>query len=232
MSKSLKLAIFDCDGTLVDSQHMIMAALHQAYADHRLPVPQRERLLSIIGLSLDRAFVTLGEGIPRFPVASLVARYKDAFFALRQSADFSEPLFPGARETIDALASRVDVMLGIATGKSQRGVAALLHRHGLSDRFRVIKTADDAPSKPHPGMVIAAMSEVGVAAIDTIMVGDTVFDMEMAHAAGVHAVGVAWGYHPGKALRAAGAHAVIEEFPALIPTLEQIWNSEPVCAMP
>src|SRR5882672_4862463 len=102
MSKLLKLAIFDCDGTLVDSQHMIMAALHQAYADHHLPMPQRERLLSIIGLSLDRAFVTLGEGVPRFPVASLIARYKAAFFALRQSGNFGEPLFPGAREAIDA----------------------------------------------------------------------------------------------------------------------------------
>jgi phosphoglycolate phosphatase len=228
MSKSLKLVIFDCDGTLVDSQHMIAAAMQRAYADHDLLLPPHERIVSIIGLSLEQAFARLGEGIPKFPVATLVERYKAAFFALRQSGEHAEPLFPGARETVDILAQRPDVLLGIATGKSQRGVAAVLARHGLADRFHVIKTADDAPSKPHPGMVIDAMGEAGVAPADTVLVGDTVFDMEMARAAGVRAIGVAWGYHPVEALRAAGAQGVIEDFPALIPTLDGMWQEIPL----
>jgi phosphoglycolate phosphatase len=225
MSKPLKLIVFDCDGTLVDSQHMIVAAMQRAYADHALPTPQREQVLAIVGLSLEQAFMKLGEGRARFPVATLVESYKAAFFALRQTDEHGEPLYAGARETIDALARRDDTALGIATGKSQRGVAAVLQRHGLTDRFAVIKTSDDAPSKPHPGMVIAAMREVGAAAADTVVVGDTAFDMEMARAAGARAIGVAWGYHPREALREAGAFAVIEDFPALVPLLDGLWRA-------
>jgi phosphoglycolate phosphatase len=219
----LKLIIFDCDGTLVDSQHMIVAAMHAAFGAHALPVPARERLLSIVGLSLHQAFHVLGNGEAAFPVASLVEGYKAAFFDLRQGGEHLEPLFPGAREAVETLHRRDDVVLGIATGKSQRGVRSVLGRHGLIDRFSTIKTADDAPSKPDPGMVIAAMQEVGVAPADTVVVGDTAYDIAMARAAGAAGIGVAWGYHPAEALHAAGAHAVIEDFAELAPVLEQIW---------
>lgn len=219
----MKLVIFDCDGTLVDSQHMIVAAMHEAYRAHQLPVPERTRLLSIVGLSLHQAFEHLGEGEADFPVTSMVAQYKAAFFALRAAGHHLEPLFPGAREAVEALSARGDVLLGIATGKSRRGVDAVLSRHDLLGRFHTIKTADDAPSKPHPGMVLEAAREAGVAPAHAIVVGDTVFDMTMAQAAGAGAIGVAWGYHPPASLRGAGALAVIEEFSALMPTLERAW---------
>jgi phosphoglycolate phosphatase len=211
----MKLIVFDCDGTLVDSQHMICAAMQKAFGDHALPCPPRERLLSIVGLSLAEAFHRLGEGADGFPVATLVERYKNAFFLLRQSDEFLEPLYPGAQETIETLSARGDVLLGIATGKSQRGVRAVLDRHGLLARFHTIKTADDAPSKPHPGMLIAAMEEAGVAPSQTALIGDTTYDMEMARAAGATAIGVSWGYHAPAMLRDSGAAHLVNDFARL-----------------
>jgi phosphoglycolate phosphatase len=222
MPNPLKLVIFDCDGTLVDSQHVIVAAMHEAYRGHGLPIPARERLLSIVGLSLAEAFHALGEGRPDYPATSLAERYRAAHAALQTRAPVA-PLFPGAREAVAALAQRPATVLGIATGKSRRGVEGILARHGLLGHFLTIKTADDAPSKPDPGMVTAAMGEAGVVPADTVVVGDTAFDMAMARAAGAAAIGVAWGYHPAEALHAAGAVTVIERFPALLPALERMW---------
>jgi phosphoglycolate phosphatase len=231
MTNSLKLVIFDCDGTLVDSQHVIVAAMHEAYRGHQVPVPARERLLSIVGLSLPQAFRTLGAGRPDYPVATLIERYRAAHAALLTQAP-AAPLFPEARETVEALAQRPATMLGIATGKSRRGVEGVLGRHGLLGHFLTIKTADDAPSKPDPTMVIEAMRETGATPADTVVVGDTTFDMAMARAAGAAAVGVAWGYHPPEALRAVGAVAVIERFPALLPTLDRLWLPQGAPAHP
>src|SRR5947209_12209786 len=205
--KSLKLVIFDCDGTLVDSQHMIVAAMTKAYGAQGLPLPAREVLLSVVGLSLVEAFTKLGEGRDQFPAESLAGHYRDAFHAMRGPGAPVEPLYPGAAEAIAALAMREDVMLGIATGKSQRGVRLVLGHHGLLDHFITIKTADDAPSKPAPAMVVHAMREAGVEAADTVVVGDTVYDIAMARAAGAAAIGVAWGYHRPAALTESGASA-------------------------
>ena len=225
MAKPLKLVIFDCDGTLVDSQHMIISAMTKAYGAHGLPLPEREFLLSVVGLSLVEAFTKLGEGVDGFPAASLAGHYRDAFHAMRVPGAPVEPLYPGAAEAVSALARREEVVLGVATGKSQRGVRLVLRHHGLLDHFITIKTADDAPSKPHPGMVVDAMREAGVEAEDTIVVGDTVYDITMARAAGANAVGVTWGYHRAAALSEAGALAVIDSFATLLPTLDKIWTA-------
>lgn len=222
MSNALKLVLFDVDGTLVDSQNMICAAMHNAFAKHALDCPPREKLLSIVGLSLPEAFTALGGGLADFPVATLIERYKDAFFELREANAHPEVLYPGAREAVEHLAARDDIVLGIATGKSQRGARAVLARHDLSSHFTIIKTADDAPSKPHPGMVQRAIGEAGVEPADTLMIGDSIYDMAMARAAGAHAVGVTWGYHSAQALIQAGAHIVIEEFAALAPSLDRL----------
>jgi phosphoglycolate phosphatase len=223
----LRLVIFDCDGTLVDSQRMICAAMQQAYEAHSLSVPAREQLLSIVGLSLPDAFRRLaalqGGAGGDHPIDTLVTCYKSAFAGLRQSPEHLEPLYPGAQDVIDALAQRSDIRLGIATGKSQRGVRAVLDHHDLARHFVTIQTSDDAPSKPHPGMVLAALRETGIPAEDAVVVGDTVFDIEMARAAGVRAIGVAWGYHQPAALIDAGADAMVGHFRELVPTLDRMW---------
>lgn len=219
----MKLIIFDCDGTLVDSQHLIVSAMTRAYGAHGMALPAREVLLSVIGLSLLQAFAKLGNGVPDYPAASLAEQYRLAFHAMRESGHEVEPLYPGAAEAVTALSLRDDTLLGVATGKSQRGVRLVLGHHALLDHFSTIKTADDAPSKPDPGMVLAAMRETGVDAKDTIVVGDTIYDIAMARAAGATPVGVTWGYHPKAALAEAGAAVVIDRYPALLPTLERIW---------
>ena len=220
----MKLVVFDCDGTLVDSQHMICAAMQQTYDRHGLVCPPRETVLSIVGLSLQEAFVTLAAGNAAHPIDALVESYKSAFQSLRRDNTHHEPLYPGARDAVAPLAVRDDVLLGVATGKSVRGVKLVLGHHGLYDRFVTVQTADTAPSKPDPAMLHQAMREAGVAPGDTVMIGDTVFDIAMARAAGVVAIGVSWGYHAAADLRAAGADVVVDDFAQLLPALETRWS--------
>jgi phosphoglycolate phosphatase len=123
-------------------------------------------------------------------------------------------------EVVTALAGQQDVLLGIATGKSRRGVARILAREGWEGHFATIQTADDNPSKPHPGMVLRAMAETGVEPAATLMIGDSTYDIEMALGARTGALGVAWGYHAPERLRLAGAHAVVESADALLASIE------------
>ena len=227
----MKLVIFDCDGTLVDSQDKICAAMRQAFEANGLLVPARDRLLGMVGLSLPIAFARLAEGSVdglAYQIDRLVAAYRDAFSVLRASPEDLEPLYPGARAAVEALARRSDTVLGMATGKSQRGAHRVLDRHGLSACFATIHTSDDAPSKPHPGMVLAAMAATGAKPHETVMVGDTTFDIEMAHAAGARAIGVIWGYHRPEALVQAGADAMVGHFAELDMALDELWAATPV----
>ncbi|MGH6816947.1 MAG: HAD-IA family hydrolase [Hyphomicrobiaceae bacterium] len=215
----MKLVIFDCDGTLVDSQRAIVATMNEAFTGLGLVPPARSDVLAIVGLSLPEALAVLAPDRTVAVRSELTQRYRAAFAAARLANAQDEPLFPGAREAISGLGRRSDVALGIATGKSRRGVRRLLDREGWHTQFRTIQTADDHPSKPHPAMLLAAMAETGIAPEAAVMVGDTTFDMAMARQAGVYAVGVAWGYHPTERLREAGAQRIIAAFddlPAVI----------------
>ena len=213
--------IFDVDGTLVDSQGHIHAAMAAAFEGAGMPAPDRVAVRGIIGLSLPQAVARLAGR----PAPDLVAAYKEAYATLAPTAGSAEaaPLFPGAREALDALAAR-GVVLGIATGKSRRGLASVLATHGLEGAFATVQVADDHPSKPHPSMIHAALVETGVEAADAAMLGDTVFDVDMAVAAGVPVLGVAWGYHAAPALAEAGAARVLEGFGDLIPALDALWS--------
>lgn len=213
----MKLILFDVDGTIVDSQNIIVAAQHMAFAAYGLEPPSRERALSIVGLSLVEAFTVLVG--PDGPVAGLVEAYRNAFSTLRQDPANAEPLFPGAEECLSRLRVREDALLGIATGKSRRGVRHLLERHGWEGVFATIQTADDAPSKPHPAMILQAMEEVGAAPDETVMIGDASYDMAMGRAAGVLSVGVSWGFQPVAALKEAGAHHIVHSYDELEPFL-------------
>lgn len=221
----MKLVLFDCDGTLVDSQHVIVAAMGRAFARAELAMPPREAVLGIVGLSLVEAMQRLGEDDPRFPAERLAELYREAFRELRTEPDFSEPMFPGMRALIDRLAARDDLLLGIATGKSQRGVAAVLAHHGLEGRFVTIQTADDAPSKPHPAMVLQAMAATGAAPMDTVLIGDTSFDMVMARAAGARAIGVSWGYHAPDLLTQSGAERLARDADELQRAIDELWGT-------
>lgn len=213
MASDLKLVVFDCDGTLVDSQYMIVAAMEQAFGAHgrRLDDPQSVR--RVVGLSLPEAVARLMPGEDLALILAVAESYKAAYGELRASGG-QEPLYPGAREAVLNLRD-AGYLLGVATGKSRRGLHAVLERHDLRACFLTLQTADDAPGKPHPAMLEQAMSAVGVAAAETIMIGDTSYDMLMARAAGTKALGVAWGYHERAELSAAGAAAVVEDRAAL-----------------
>ncbi|SDD78901.1 HAD-IA family hydrolase [Rhodospira trueperi] len=213
-SGTLRLVVFDVDGTLVDSQHNIVEAMRMACAAVGLAAPSDEATRSVIGLSLGEAVARVTPGASELDRRRVEASYKEAFATLRLRPDHHEPLFPGVHAVLDALEA-VGCVLGLATGKSRRGVASVIERHGLEGRFVTVRTADDGPGKPHPAMMREAMAEAGVEPDSTAMVGDTTFDIEMARAAGADPLGVAWGYHPPTALMAAGARLVLPDFAAL-----------------
>lgn len=215
----MRLILFDCDGTLVDSQQVIVSAMSAAFARHGLTAPPREEILSIVGLSLREAVAALLVSEPDAPVADVAEAYRTAYRDLAADEAAREPLFPGARACVEALAAEPDTVLGVATGKSRRGLKRILAHHDLAHHFATLQTADDGPSKPAPGLVLNALAETGAEPSRCVVVGDTIFDVEMALSAGARAVGVSWGYHPAAALGAAGADAVAETFedvPALL----------------
>lgn len=214
----LRLVVFDVDGTLIDSQAHICAAMAVAFGGLDMPVPDRAAVLGIVGLSLPQAMARLAPGLAAKDHDALVNGYKAAFTGLR--AEPLSPLYPGALTALGALAQDAGVLLGVATGKSRRGLAHILSAHGLGQYFVTTQVADDHPSKPHPAMLHACLRETGVAANDTVMVGDTSYDMDMACAAGVHALGVGWGYHAPALL----GPRVISDFAHLPDALEDIWT--------
>lgn len=224
MSGDLRLVVFDVDGTLVDSQADICAAMGAAFESAGLAPPPREAVLGIVGLSLPEALAELAPDQPVETRMQMVAAYKDSYALRRREVGAAEgsPLFPGVRDTLDAVHAVPHWLPGIATGKSRRGLDALLDGHGLRGRFVTEQVSDHHPSKPHPAMLHAAMSDTGVAPQHAVMIGDTEFDMAMARAAGMVAIGVTWGYHPAPRLHQ--AHHLIDDIAALPALLRDIWG--------
>lgn len=214
---SNRLAILDCDGTLVDGAASICAAMEECFASAELPVPPRADTRRMVGLSLPEAMRLLHPGGDDDAHHALTANYKRIFQRLRAQGMAPDPLFEGMTQAIAALIDG-GWLLGIATGKSDRGLAFALEHHRLSERFVTLQTADRHPSKPHPAMVEAAMAEAGASPATTAMIGDTSYDIEMAKTAGVLAIGVTWGYHDRAELVDAGADHIAEH-PSDIPRL-------------
>lgn len=200
----MRLVVFDVDGTLVDSQGDIVASMTAAFRHAGIDTPPRDSILGIVGLSLPHAMDRLMPGLSVEMNSLLVEAYKAEYQRLRKiGGAASSPLYPGIGEVIATLSAQDDTLLAIATGKSRRGLLALLDNHGWQKTFVTHQVADDHPSKPHPSMLLSALSETGVDVDRAVMIGDTTFDMEMAGAAGMAFIGVAWGYHPAAQLTVA-----------------------------
>lgn len=217
----LRLAVFDVDGTLIDSEHNIVAAMTEAWSRMELGVPDPADVRRIIGLSLLEACEVLLPWAPHQVHRSVAEAYKEAFRAMRLLPDTDEPLFPGVLEALDEL-ERDGWLLGLATGKSRRGVDHMLDSHGLHGRFVTIQTADDNPGKPNPAMLLRAAGECGIDPGRVVMVGDTAYDMAMANAARAIALGVSWGYHSLEELNQAGARMVIDSFDNLAEIMAEL----------
>ena len=204
----MPLAVFDCDGTLVDGQASICEAMELAFADFGLPSPDRTAIRRAVGLSLPVAARKLLPTADPDLHGQIAEAYKRHFRAAREEGRLAQDLFPGIVDLLDSLRA-AGWELGVATGMSDRGLSHCLATHGIADRFVTLQTADRHPSKPHPSMLETALFEAGAHAQEAVMIGDTQFDMQMAGGLGVRAVGVSWGYHAPAELLAAGAERVV-----------------------
>ena len=207
----MKLVLFDCDGTLVDSVSLIHETMRRTFLHFHKPEPRLEETKAIIGLTLDIAIARM-QGKPHADEedVAMMAYYKSLFTTVRHDLDFREPLFSGIGELIGEIGPRQDLLIGAVTGKSRRGLDLILDTHGFRRFFVVSRTADDCPSKPHPAMVTECCDETGMVSADTVVVGDAIYDMQMAKAAGAKAIGVSWGYASVDQLWNAGADAVVD----------------------
>jgi len=209
MVNNASLILFDCDGTLTDSHGLIVRAMQLAFCDCDLEPPTSTAVQQVTGLSLSLAVAGLTEAVDMHE--RIVAAYRSHY----RSGEADIQLFPGVRETLDALKDR-GYWLGIVTGKSKPGLMQALDLFSLRDYFYVIRTADCTPSKPHPAMVLESMEEMGAQACNTHVIGDAVFDMQMARAAGVQAIGVSYGAASAEMLAEAGASRIVHQFPELL----------------
>ncbi len=200
--------MFDCDGTLVDSQANIVRAMQESFARLDLAPPPPHAVRRVVGLSLLEAMQALLPDADHRQHAALAEDYKSAFQRLRADRRLDpEPLFEGIRPLLDGLLAD-GWQLAVATGKSDRGLNICLEHHGLERHFTSLQTADRHPSKPHPSMLLQCLADSGADAADACIIGDTVFDVGMGVASGVRAIGVEWGYHETSELLDAGAVGV------------------------
>jgi phosphoglycolate phosphatase len=209
----MKLVLFDCDGTLVDSASTIHETMRRTFLHFNKLEPPLSATKSIMGLTLDIAIARM-DNKPHVDdeALAMMAYYKSLFTEVRQAADYREPpLFDGIRDVVERLAAQDAILIGAVTGKSRRGLDAILDVHGLRAHFIVSRTADDCPSKPHPAMVTECCDEMGVRPEQALVIGDAIYDMQMAKSAGAKAIGVSWGSASAEQLAATGADVVVHQ---------------------
>lgn len=214
----VQLALFDLDGTLVDSRAHIVAAMQAAHCAIGVQAPEDARVLSLVGLSLPQAISLLQAELEIEARERLRAAYCESYRALRRNA--VPQLFDGVGDPLSDLVQDSTLILGVATGASRRGLSEVLAHHGIASLFDTIQCADDHPSKPDPSMARAALAEAG--ATQGVVVGDTSFDMMMGAAAGIPTIGVGWGHHTVVELEDAGASLVVGDVQALANGVRQV----------
>lgn len=207
MGRKYELVVFDWDGTLLDSAAAIAACIQAAARDMGVPEPSEEEAKHVIGLGLTDALARAMPGLDPSLYPQVSERYRYHFL----SQDHQLTLFPGARELVLAL-NDLGLMLAVATGKSRLGLSRALEHSGLKPYFHATRCADETHSKPHPAMLEELMDELGVAPEQTVMIGDTSHDMQMARNAGVDGVAVSYGAHPKEILLEHGPVACFDSF--------------------
>ncbi|NQY98245.1 MAG: HAD-IA family hydrolase [Henriciella sp.] len=214
---TLKLAIWDMDGTIVDSRDVIQTAMERTFETLGLEPPAYNETRKTIGLGLQEACRILAPDY--HDIETLAATYKQAFVAQRSDPSFKEPLYEGAIETLNRL-SNEGWLIAMATGKSHAGIRAIFEMHPLEGFFDTIWCADDGPGKPHPFMCDEAMKAVGAEPHQSLIIGDAIHDMTMGLNAGIHTLGVSWGFGTADELQAVGAHEVHHDYATLNASLD------------
>jgi phosphoglycolate phosphatase len=207
-----ELIIFDWDGTLMDSEAKIVNCFRKAVADVDISYPGDAAVRNIIGLGLKEALDQLLPDFDQPTRQQVVDRYREHF--LHQD-ETEMPLFEGVEAGLKQLQSE-NYALAIATGKARVGLERVLQQTRLGEFFISSRCADEAVSKPHPRMVLDILEETGVSAQKAIVVGDTTYDMQMAHRAGTDALAVCYGVHEQQRLQAEQPRACVEDFNSVI----------------
>jgi phosphoglycolate phosphatase len=221
----MRLVIFDADGTMINSQAIILEGMRLAFTEFGYTPPDTLAALSTIGLTLNLVFATLLERPVDDEIERMSESYKKRSFELQKLPHLHSPLYHGITQVVDILSRQPETLLAIATGKSRRGLNSMIDAHGLRDKLMVWRTADDCPSKPHPAMVLECCEVAGCSPSQTVMIGDSSYDMKMAVQAGAKALGVSWGYQSVSSLENSGAHAIVQHPDDLPAAIDAIFRS-------
>jgi phosphoglycolate phosphatase len=205
----MRLVVFDCDGTLVDSQQAIVRSTETALSAFDLPTPERRAILYAVGLPVDVAMRRHAPDVDDATLGKIIELFRDTYRDLSLQDDRGQIMFDGMHDLICTLGQQDETLLAVVTMKSGRGLGRVVDAYNIRDYFQSLKSADDGPGKPAPDLLIDAMAECGVTPAQTVMVGDTSFDMLMAKAANVRAIGVGWGYQDIDELEEAGADDIV-----------------------
>ncbi len=206
----MRLIIFDADGTIINSRSIILEGMRRVFMEFNYPTPPTDAALATIGLSLDLVFANLLDRPVDGEIEAMSASYKKRSGELQKIPELHSQLYDGIDTIMDILSAHPDTLLAVATGKSRRGLNSMIDTYGYRDKFIASRTADDCPSKPHPAMILECCEIAGCEMSNTVMVGDSSYDMQMAVQAGTKALGVSWGYQPVHALEQSGADAIID----------------------
>jgi len=218
MLKKYKLLVFDWDGTLMDSEARIVACLRAVLADLQLPEMEIQTLRNIIGLGLKEAILALYPDADEEFIKSFTERYRYHFLSENYQ---SAVMFPGAREVLNKLYD-FGYLLAIATGKGRVGLNRSLDETGSKGLFHITRCADESLSKPHPQMLLDIMTVLNVEPSQTLMIGDTEYDMQMAQQAGANAVAVAYGVHDRERLLIHKPLTCLNDISEMLPWLESV----------